>query len=107
LKHQTEKDQTKRMAFENFLCTLVILFFFGFIVGLLTGRYKISVTTSQHIYPSYPNCRPWIYRNHRSNNQVQASRQRNNNSTNSGSVFDSGLPTYQASTNAANTRNFR
>lgn len=123
------------MSFENCLCLILILFFIGFIVELLRGRFKIQVTKDKETTQNNsPNCRPLLNRaqpRYRprpvfsgspnafrdwANGGYNARRQwpqynrgyrpRGNNTSNpnNSSVFDAELPTYQDSTNIADSR---
>lgn len=124
---RTSKSRS-RMTFENCVCLIFVLFFIGFMVELLRGRFKIVVakkkranTSSQRQcnslfgYRPYQSdyTRPYNNANHNARSQHNnPQRNRNNQSgrsnasrTNTSSISNNGLPSYQASTAAMNNIN--
>jgi hypothetical protein len=121
------------MTIESCLCFILVSFFIGFIIELLRGKFKIQVTKNKDISQNnLPNRRPPLIRDLYRPRPVlsgspnsyrewanggsyarrpwpqydRSSRARRNNTSNPNntSVFDPELPTYQDSTNAADSR---
>lgn len=116
----------EKMIFENLLCLILVLFFIGFVIELVRGKFKIGLPkrdqTGLDLYRPYLHRRSGPYRFMRfttynnsgqygsqSNRRNRRNRRRQNRRQNAGnahfaSVFDSGLPSYQDSQNITDSR---